>query len=352
MNNKKGVIQIENKTIIRDLFRKDTFIRADRILACSLDPNTAIYLQELVSYEEYIENHGLLENNMFYHTIQDIWIATGLNDYEQRKARNQLVKLNLIKTKLKGVPAKLHYSCNHNEIVEFREIMKEALNDEIENTKNNKKYRPSNQKVLQLGLKKLNDLSSYQTALQLGSKRFDINKLNNKLNRTLSPSKEVDKVSGDAPVSIKNVDPGKKKEFKKENKNIPTKAKEDKPIIDWPAYLEKMFNDSRPNIRLIARFFKKKKISFSTTSQVSTAISRHSRASQKLISFSDKDLEWAATYCKNKWEPEGIDWTLETMLKALTSGNRNSDGSSNKTIVNKIKEDRDYTNTKAFTLEI
>ncbi len=117
-------------------------------------------------------------------------------------------------------------------------------------------------------------------------------------------------------------DKSSKESLLESGENVKTEEK----TFSWPEYLETMRNDSKPHIRIIARYFKKKKISFSSQPQIQSALKRHLRSSKELVPFSDDDLEWAANYCKNKWGPKNLDWTLETMLKALTSGNRESDG--------------------------
>ncbi len=69
--------------------------------------NEAILLTELVSEQLYWEaNKGLDEEGMFYSTVDNVEDNTTLNDYQQRKAIKKLEQYNLIKTKIKGVPAK------------------------------------------------------------------------------------------------------------------------------------------------------------------------------------------------------------------------------------------------------
>ena len=103
-------------------------------------------------------------------------------------------------------------------------------------------------------------------------------------------------------------------------------SSEEKEEFVWQIYLKKMLKDKQQHIKIIASFFRIKDIKFSSKKQVQSAISRHSRAAVKLVPFSNKDLRWSATYCKNKWGVADVDWTLDTMLKALTSVNRKTDG--------------------------
>ncbi|MFA5174599.1 MAG: hypothetical protein WC438_05455 [Candidatus Pacearchaeota archaeon] len=93
----------------------------------------------------------------------------------------------------------------------------------------------------------------------------------------------------------------------------------------WADYLKEMLSDSREHIKFIARFFKYRDLTYPTKKAAIEAISRFSRIASKLVkTYSEEDLQWAAKYCKNAYP--NIQWTPETMLKALTSGKRNSDG--------------------------
>jgi len=104
-----------------------------------------------------------------------------------------------------------------------------------------------------------------------------------------------------------------------------TQKQENNEEFVWADYLNEMLLDTREHIRFIARFFKFRDLSYSSKKAAIEAISRFSRIASKLVkTYSEDELQWAAKYCKNAYS--NIQWTPDTMLKALTSGKRNSDG--------------------------
>jgi len=89
-----------------------------------------------------------------------------------------------------------------------------------------------------------------------------------------------------------------------------------------------MKKDKKKHIQFLARFFQYRKLKFSSKKEVQAAIVRFVKIAKKLVeTYKDKDLQWAAKYCKNAYP--NINWTPETMFKALTSVNRSSDGKNN-----------------------
>lgn len=101
--------------------------------------------------------------------------------------------------------------------------------------------------------------------------------------------------------------------------SITNATEEKEKIFNWPDYLKEMMSDSRRHIQIIGQFLKFKKLTFDKKDKVAAVISRHLRSAKNLTPFSPKELRWAANYCRKKYEPIDVDWTLETMLKALSS---------------------------------
>ena len=68
----------------------------------------------------------------------------------------------------------------------------------------------------------------------------------------------------------------------------------------------------------------------STYGKMQAIIKRHVRPAKDLLDFDSKELIKAFDYCQKKYiddAPTGreVDWTLETVLKALTSRSFSSD---------------------------
>lgn len=87
--------------------------------------------------------------------------------------------------------------------------------------------------------------------------------------------------------------------------------------FSFKEYLEKMQKDKQPSIRFIAFFFKKKKLTFDSEGEVRVAIKRHLRAANDVIKFGSAKVNAAVKECE-RMESEGINWTIETVLKVLT----------------------------------
>lgn len=92
---------------ILDLLASSECLAINKALIKQVGINEAILLTELVSEQLYWKsNKGLDKEGMFCSTVDIIQKNTTLNDYQQRKAIKKLEQYNLIKTKIKGVPAK------------------------------------------------------------------------------------------------------------------------------------------------------------------------------------------------------------------------------------------------------
>jgi hypothetical protein len=89
-----------------------------------------------------------------------------------------------------------------------------------------------------------------------------------------------------------------------------------KPIV-WSEYLKSMDDNPQEHIQLIAHYFRKRKVKFDTDFEVQEAISRHARASLKVIKFGNEKVFKAIDQCV-LMENKGIQWTLETVYKQLT----------------------------------
>lgn len=118
-----------------------------------------IILGELASeYNYYLEKEEL-EDGCFYSTIENIENNTGLNEYKQRKAINNLKDKKIIEVKIKGIPAKRYIKLNEEQVInilnnkfsnnlrtsslKFTELELKNLkgnNNKINNNKNNNKY--------------------------------------------------------------------------------------------------------------------------------------------------------------------------------------------------------------------
>ena len=107
-------------------------------------------------------------------------------------------------------------------------------------------------------------------------------------------------------------------EHKQELKNYKKDTiQTDKPFV-WEKYLEDMMNDNNPAVRLIAVYFNINKLKFDSLKEVQIAIKRHIRSANQVKEFSKEKIIKAIQECKQQYEPKGIKWTFETLIKQLT----------------------------------
>lgn len=98
-----------------ELLRSDGSITINKALCFAVGINETIIYSELLSRFNYFKNENkLTEDGYFYNTVDDLCLGTGLGEKAQRNAINNLVKLGLIETALKGVPARRHFKINEN----------------------------------------------------------------------------------------------------------------------------------------------------------------------------------------------------------------------------------------------
>ncbi len=87
--------------------------------------------------------------------------------------------------------------------------------------------------------------------------------------------------------------------------------------FSWDAYLEKMDNDSRKHIQVIAFFFRERGLSFDSEEEAKAAIKRHLRDATAVLKFPEEKVTAAVDKARTKYRD--IDWTIGTLLKILTN---------------------------------
>lgn len=99
------------------LVASSCFLTVNVMIAQEVGLDAAVVLGELASTQVYWEEHGEVdENGMFYETAEQIEKKTTLTPYKQAKAIKALEDRGLVKTKMKGVPAKKHFFVDGEEL--------------------------------------------------------------------------------------------------------------------------------------------------------------------------------------------------------------------------------------------
>lgn len=99
------------------LVASSCFLTVNVMIAQEVGLDAAVVLGELASTQVYWEEHGEVdENGMFYETAEQIEKKTTLTPYKQAKAIKALEDKGLVKTKMKGVPAKKYFFVDGEEL--------------------------------------------------------------------------------------------------------------------------------------------------------------------------------------------------------------------------------------------
>lgn len=150
--------------ILTSLLSSSSFIMTNKILIKSVGLDAAVLLSELCSEYNYWEQKGELYQNMwFFSTRENIEENTGLSEHKQRMAINILIKKDLIETKKMGIPCKIYYKLNEQNILKNYEETRKKCSEGAENSvvenldnKTSKDSTSSNEKSEQQDVQKLN----------------------------------------------------------------------------------------------------------------------------------------------------------------------------------------------------
>ncbi|QDP68054.1 MAG: hypothetical protein GOVbin3264_35 [Prokaryotic dsDNA virus sp.] len=124
---------------MKHLLSSTAFLVVNKRLAKRVGLKAAVLLADLISKEQYFIERKELTEGYFYNTERNIYKDTTLSPYQQRKALRILKKENLITTKRKGVPAKMHYKINEELVVKFLNDLSESKLPTLNNIKEIKK---------------------------------------------------------------------------------------------------------------------------------------------------------------------------------------------------------------------
>ena len=129
---------------ILSILASDNYIVINRDLLKKYGINVTLMLCELASEYNYFDKNGKLEDGMFYSTIDNISERTGLSKYQQAEALKALDDDGIVKSVIKGMPAKRYFKIDVEELTKqianislssCKEIRKQA-GEKLE-TKNN-----------------------------------------------------------------------------------------------------------------------------------------------------------------------------------------------------------------------
>lgn len=106
------------------LIASSSFLTVNMAIAKRVGNDAAILLAELASSQVYFEGNGMLTDGMFFETVELIEDRTNLTKYQQAKAVKVLEETGILKTKLKGIPAKRYFFVDGEKIVDLVDYKK------------------------------------------------------------------------------------------------------------------------------------------------------------------------------------------------------------------------------------
>lgn len=154
------------------LLASSNYISVNKTLIKTVGLEEAIILGELCSeYEYWLEDNKLTEDGMFYCTSSKMEENTGLSEYQQRKAIRTLENLDILITKLKGLPATKYFMINESMLWSFlqtssektKELVPKKLNSSNNNNNKNIIKKPLIDKSIKGNIPKKSKSSSAET---------------------------------------------------------------------------------------------------------------------------------------------------------------------------------------------
>ena len=103
---------------MKHLLSSSAFLVFNKELARQIGLKETVLLADLISKEEYFINNGM-SDGWFFNTEDNIQQDTTLTPSQQRKCIKNLVELNIIEAKRKGVPAKRYFKINEEQVINF-----------------------------------------------------------------------------------------------------------------------------------------------------------------------------------------------------------------------------------------
>ena len=104
---------------VLQLIASSSFLTVNMAIAKQVGNDAAILLAELASSQVYFESNGMLTDGMFFETVELIEDRTNLTKYQQSKAVKVLEESGVLKTKLKGIPAKRYFFVDGEKIADI-----------------------------------------------------------------------------------------------------------------------------------------------------------------------------------------------------------------------------------------
>lgn len=132
--------------MIEKILGNSAYWIVNKELARAVGINGALVLADLIDKRQYFEVKGGIDNEgYFFNTSEQIEANTTLSYHLQKQALKELINIGFVETKLKGVPAKLHFKIVENKILKFLNTsIEKNQKQDLENFETNKNINNNN----------------------------------------------------------------------------------------------------------------------------------------------------------------------------------------------------------------
>ena len=199
---------------ILSILASDNYIVINRDLLKKYGINVTLMLCELASEYNYFDKSGKLEDGMFYSTIDNISERTGLSKYQQAEALKALDEDGIVKSVIKGMPAKRYFK------IDVEELTKQIANISLSSCK---EIRKQDGEKLET---KNNDIKLINKSNNLKDKESKKEESNNTQNQQVEISEELKQMQKEIEL------------LKAENEKL--KTKKEKPKKQTKSYDEQI----------------------------------------------------------------------------------------------------------------
>ena len=199
---------------ILSILASDNYIVINRDLLKKYGLNVTLMLCELASEYNYFDKSGKLEGGMFYSTIDNISERTGLSKYQQAEALKALDEDGIVKSVIKGMPAKRYFK------IDVEELTKQIANISLSSCKEIRKQAGEKLET------KNNDIKLINKSNNLKDKESKKEESNNTQNQQVEISEELKQMQKEIEL------------LKAENEKL--KTKKEKPKKQTKSYDEQI----------------------------------------------------------------------------------------------------------------
>ena len=199
---------------ILSILASDNYIVINRDLLKKYGINVTLMLCELASEYNYFDKSGKLEDGMFYSTIDNISERTGLSKYQQAEALKALDEDGIVKSVIKGMPAKRYFK------IDVEELTKQIANISLSSCKEIRKQAGEKLET------KNNDIKLINKSNNLKDKESKKEESNNTQNQQVEISEELKQLQKEI------------EQLKAENEKL--KTKKEKPKKQTKSYDEQI----------------------------------------------------------------------------------------------------------------